>query len=226
MTGTLTAKAGSGINDLGIAVGEGTTGLYRQGDSLSFMALGYPLMLLDGNARSVLFTGPLSMGGNPVTAIGNAILPTDAANKNYVDGAILNSRAPTVLYDLPDDVPVSSDGSWQELARVPFILTRTGLSRVQITLNCNTSGVNNVASIGVRLAEGGAERSVFGFGVTPGGESVGFSCNLYYDGAAGAVTIPVEVTSLALTGAPTTLTILGGTGPRRSQILIVDLGPA
>ena len=225
LTGTLIAKPGTGTSDLGIGVGDNQTGFYRNGGSLVAMALGFPLLVLDGNARSVLLTGPLLLGGNPITNLGVPILPGDAATKNYVDVAIAQARSPTVIYDLPADVAFPGDGSWQLLAQVPFILTRTGMSRIQITLNCNTIGVNNVASIGARLIEGGVERSVFGFGVTPGGDSVGFTCNLYHDSAAGQIYIPIELTSLPLTGSPTTFTVLGGAGPRRSQIVITDLGP-
>jgi hypothetical protein len=226
MTGTLISKPGSGINDLGIGVGDNQTGFYRQGNSLVAMALGFPLMWFDGNARAILTTGPVSMGGNPITNLGIPVLPGDAASKNYVDTALAGVRSPTVIYDIPADVAFPGDGSWQLLAQVPFILTRTGLSRIQITLNCNLSGVNNVASIGARLIEDGVERSVFGFGVTPGGDSVGFTCNLYHDSAAGQIYVPIELTSLPLTGSPTTFTVLGGAGPRRSQIVITDLGPA
>jgi hypothetical protein len=225
LTGTLIAAPGTGTNNLGIGVGDNQTGFYRSGGSLVAMALGFPLLALDGNARSVLLTGPLGLGGNPITNLGVPILPGDAATKNYVDVAIAQARSPTVIYDIPADVAFPGDGSWQLLAQVPFILTRTGLSRIQITLNCNTIGVNNVAAIGARLIEGGVERSVFGFGVTPGGDSVGFTCNLYHDSAAGQIYVPIELTSLPLTGAPTTFTVLGGTGPRRSQIVITDLGP-
>jgi hypothetical protein len=226
MTGSLISAPGTGTNNLGIGVGDNTTGFYRSGGSLFAMALGFPLLALDGNARSLLMVGPLGMGGNPVTNLGNPILPSDATSKSYVDAAIANARSPTVIYDIPADVAISGDGSWQLLAQVPFILTRTGLSRIQITLNCNTTGVNNVAAIGARLAEGGTERSVFGFGVTPGGDSVGFTCNLYHDSAAGQIYIPIELNSLPLTGTPTPFTVLGGNGPRRSQIVITDLGLA
>jgi hypothetical protein len=225
MTGSLIAKPGSGINDLGIGVGDNTTGFYRQGGSLTIMALGYPLMLLDGNARSILLTGPLSAGGNPITNVGIAVLPGDAASKNYVDVAIANARAPTVLYDLPADVPIAGDGEWHLLAQVPFALARTGMSRIQITLNCNLSGVNNVASIGARLIDDAVERTIFGFGISPG-DSVGFNCNLYFDSNPGLINIPVELTSLALQASPSPFTVLGGSGPRRSQIVITDLGPA
>jgi hypothetical protein len=167
----------------------------------------------------------LSAGGNPVTNVANAVLPDDAANKRYVDGAIVSARTPTVLYDLPADVPIAGDGAWHLLAQVPYPLARSGMSRIQVTLNCNMSGVNNVASIGARLIDGAVERSVFGFGITPGGDSVGFTCNLYFDTAPGQINIPIELTSLALQGSPSAFTVLGGTGPRRSQIAIVDLGP-
>lgn len=181
--------------------------------------------LQTGDARYLSLTqggivqGPVQLYSTPITA-------NDAVTKGYVDQSLAQIRAPTLVYNLPADVTIAGDGAWHELALVPFVLTRTGISRIQVTLNCNTTGVNNVASIGARLAAGGAERTIFGFGVTPGGESVGFTCNLYFDTSPGAINIPIELTSLVLTGAPAAFTILGGSGPRHSQIVIVDLGPA
>ena len=261
LTGSLTTVAGTGIRDLAIGVGEDTTGLYRQGGSLGFMVLGFPLLLLDGNNRSAAFIGPLNMSANVIANVANPGLGSDALNlqtgdaryvtllnggivqgpvqllstpvtindavtKGYVDQTVANARSPTVIYDLPADVAIPGDGAWHLLAQVPFIITRTGLSRIQITLNCNMANVNNVASVGVRLIEGGVERTVFGFGVTPGGDSTGFSCNLYFDSGSGLVNIPVEVASLSLQGAPAPFTVLGGTGPRHSQIVVMDLGAA
>ena len=186
---------------------------------------GDALNLQTGDARYLSLTqggivqGPVQLYSTPITA-------NDAVTKGYVDQSLAQIRAPTLVYNLPADVTIAGDGAWHELALVPFVLTRTGISRIQVTLNCNTTGVNNVASIGARLAAGGAERTIFGFGVTPGGESVGFTCNLYFDTSPGAINIPIELTSLVLTGAPAAFTILGGSGPRHSQIVIVDLGPA
>jgi hypothetical protein len=260
LTGELVTQPGTGIRDLGIGIGDNSTGFYRNGAALVTMALGFPLMTVDGDSRSVAIIGPLTMAGSPIHNVANPTAPTDALNqqsgdaryptlagggiitgplqlyqtpfvpndvttKNYVDVAILNARSPTVLYDLPADVAFPGDGAWHLLAQVPFVLTRTGISRIQVTLNANVRGVNNVAALVARLAEGGAERSIFGFGISPGGESVGFVCNLYYDSAAGAMTIPIEMTSTSLGSPPQPFTILGGSGPARSQIVIVDLGP-
>jgi hypothetical protein len=259
LTGTLITKPGTAVRDLAIGIGEETTGFYRQGAALITMALGFPLMTLDGDSRSVTFIGPLTMAGFPIHNVGNPatgtdalnlatgdaryptlqnggiingplqlyqtpIVPNDVTTKNYVDAAVAGARSPTVVYDLPGDVAIPGDGAWHLLAQVPFVVTRTGLSRIQITLNANVRGVNNVAAIVARLAEGGAERTMFGFGISPGGESVGFLCNLYFDSAAGAVSIPIELTSTALGAPPQAFTVIGG-GPARSQIVIVDLGP-
>jgi hypothetical protein len=188
---------------------------------------GNPQPLLDqaaGDARYLslaqggIVQGPVSLFSTPVTI-------NDAVTKGYVDQSLAAARTPAVIFDLPNDVPIAGDGAWHELARVVFPLTRTGLSRIQVTLNCNLNNVNNVASVGARLAAGAAERRMFAFGVTPGGESCGFTCNLYFDTAPGVINIPIEVASLVLTGAPLPFTVIGGSVPERSQIVIVDLGP-
>jgi hypothetical protein len=188
---------------------------------------GNPQPILDqatGDARyPTLLNGGIIQG--PVQLLSTPVTINDAVTKGYVDQSLMAARTPAVIFDLPADVPVAGDGAWHELARVVFPLTRTGLSRIQVTLNCNMSGVNNVASVGARLAAGAAERRMFAFGVTPGGESCGFTCNLYFDTAPGVINIPIEVASLVLTGAPMPFTIIGGSVPERSQIVIVDLGP-
>jgi hypothetical protein len=170
----------------------------------------------------------LAQGGivqGPVQLLSTPVTNNDAVTKGYVDQSLMAARTPAVIFDLPADVPIAGDGAWHELARVTFPITRTGLSRIQVTLNCNLTNVNNVASVGARFAEGGVERRMFAFGVTPGGESVGFTCNLYFDTTPGVINIPIELASLVLTGAPIPFTVIGGSVPERSQIVIVDLGP-
>jgi hypothetical protein len=188
---------------------------------------GNPQPLLDEAAGDARYLS-LAQGGivqGPVTLYSTPVTINDAVTKGYVDQSLAAARTPAVIFDLPADVAIAGDGAWHELARVTFPITRTGLSRIQVTLNCNLSGVNNVASVGARLAAGAAERRMFAFGVTPGGESCGFTCNLYFDTAPGVINIPIEVTSLVLTGAPLPFTIIGGLVPERSQIVVVDLGP-
>jgi hypothetical protein len=255
MTGPLVTIPGSGPTNPGLAVGDNSTGFYRPGGGLLNVTVsGYGtvqfmpsitalFVQLDMGRNRITNVGDAAQDGDalnrqsgdaryfradiggfvtgPMQLLFAAVAPNDAVTKAYVDA---QARALTVVYDLPDDVTIAGDGAWHELARVPFALTRTGLSRIQVTVNCNTSGVNNVASIAARLGPGGAERTVFGFGVQPG-DSVGFSCNLYFDSSPGSINVPVELASLALSGGPQAITILGGAGPRRSQIVIVDLGP-
>jgi hypothetical protein len=178
-----------------------------------------------GDARyPTLLNGGIIQG--PVQILSTPVTNNDAVTKGYVDQSLAAARAPSVIFDLPNDVLVVGDSSWQELASVIFPLTRTGLSRIQVTLNCNMMGVNNVASIGARLGPGGAERRLFAFGVAAGtGDSVGFTCNLYFDTTPGVISIPIQVASLPMGAGPQAFTILGGSVPMRSQIVIVDLGP-
>jgi hypothetical protein len=165
-----------------------------------------------------IIQGPLQLYATPIVS-------NDVVTKGYTDQSIAAARVPAFVYDLPADVLIPGDGAWHQLAVVPFTLARTGLSRLQVTLNCNMSGVDNVACVGARLAAGGAERRLFGFGIMPGGASVGFSCNLYFDTAPGAISIPIEVASIGLAQSPPSFTVLGGSGPEHSQIAIIDLGP-
>jgi hypothetical protein len=260
LTGQLVTQSGTGSRDLAIGVGDDTTGLYRQNGALSFMALGFPLLLLDGSNRSAALIGPLNMSGNiignianpglggdalnlqtgdtryltllnggivqgPVQLLSTPVTINDAVTKGYVDQSLAAARTPAVIFDLPADVAIAGDGAWHELARVTFPIARTGLSRIQVTLNCNLNAVNNVASVAARLTAGGVERRMFAFGVTPGGESVGFVCNLYFDTSPGVINIPIELASLVLTGSPIPFTVIGGAVAARSQIVVTDLGP-
>jgi hypothetical protein len=89
LTGTLITKAGTGINDLGLGIGDNQSGFYRTGNAIHVMVAGYPLALFDGDARSLLLTGPLSMGANRVTAVANPQAGTDALNLQSGDARYL-----------------------------------------------------------------------------------------------------------------------------------------
>jgi hypothetical protein len=92
LTDTLTTKAGTGINDLGLAVGDGATGFYRDaagtGAGLSTMVGGFPLFMLLASREAVI-NGPLSVGGNRVMAVANPAAGSDALNLQTGDARYL-----------------------------------------------------------------------------------------------------------------------------------------
>jgi hypothetical protein len=180
-----------------------------------------------GDARYLQLTaggtvvGPLRLNNPP-------LIGADVTTKTYVDQVASAARSQTVVFDVPEDKIIPGDGAWTEVASVPFIMARSGLSKIAVIISCNLRGINNVAGVGVRLGPGGAERAVFAFGnpgPTPPPMSSGFTVELYSDVSTGSMTVPVQLCWLPL-GAAAPFTILGGSGPERSQVCVMDLGPA
>jgi hypothetical protein len=92
LTDTLTTKPGTGVNDLGLAIGDGATGFYRDaagtGAGLATMVGGFPLFMLL-STREAVINGPLSVGGNRVMAVGNPAAGSDALNLQTGDARYL-----------------------------------------------------------------------------------------------------------------------------------------
>jgi hypothetical protein len=92
LTETLIAKPGTGVNDLGLGIGDGATGFYRDADGtgagLSTMVGGFPIFMLT-NAREAVINGPLSVGGNRIMAVANPTIGTDALNQQTGDARYL-----------------------------------------------------------------------------------------------------------------------------------------
>jgi hypothetical protein len=92
LTDTLTTKPGTGVNDLGLAVGDGATGFYRDatgtGAGLATMVGGFPLFMLLAD-RSAVINGPLSVGGNRISAVANPAAGSDALNLQTGDARYL-----------------------------------------------------------------------------------------------------------------------------------------
>jgi hypothetical protein len=239
LTGQLVTQPGTGSRDLAIGVGDDTTGLYRQNDALSFMAQGFPLLLLDGSNRSAALIGPLNMSGNVIGNIGNPGLGGDALNLQTGDARYLqlsqvdSLRAKPLVYNLPADIAIPGNGDWTQIANIPCTLPpRPGVtSLLMVSVNCNLKGVNNVAGIGARVPISPTpEQRIFGFGGTVTDPSAGFSVNFFVTPAAGVTTlnVAVQLNAFPITGgSPVSYTVAGGNilVLDRSQIVIVDLGP-
>jgi hypothetical protein len=176
----------------------------------------------------------------PIQLLIAPLLPNDAANKAYVDGAVHGARARPVVYDIPADIAVPASGQWVDvtvLPGIPFTIpARPGVtSMIAVNLSCNLKGVENVGGVAVRIGTGqGAsttfpERRIFAFGPNATGDSSGFSVAFYSEPAPGATTmnIPIQVRSINIGSTPGSFIVAGG-GPTvgdRSQIIITDLGP-
>lgn len=169
----------------------------------------------------------LAAGGivaGPLQVLTAPVVPNDAATKIYVD----QRRAPAVVYDFPGDIAVPGDSQWHQIASIPVSIPRGGPSRIMVGVSCNVSNLPNIGLIGVRLISGTPERRVFTYGAGPPDNPVsGFLAFFTADIVGDALSVPVEVTSLSMGGAPPSFTIVGGSPSvaLRSQIVIVDLGP-
>ena len=141
--------------------------------------------------------------------------------------------AKPVVYDILADIPIPASGAWTLIATVPITLpSRPGVtSLLMVSVNCNLSGVNNVAGIGARIPISPTpEQRIFGFGGTATDPSAGFSVNFFVASSPGATTfsIPVQLNAFPITGgSPPPYTVVGGNVLvlDRSQVVVVDLGP-
>lgn len=191
-----------------VNVGDPTTG----GDALNLRTADARYLSL---ANGGLIQGPVQLFSAPV-------VPNDVATKAYVDSA----RAPSVTYDFPQNVAVAGDGAWHQVAQVPITLPRTGNSTIMAIMSCNLTDFSNLIIIGARFVNGTPERQVFGYGSPPPGNSSGFSVVMTSVVSGSSVTVPFELASLSIGGAPLPFTVVGGSGvATRSQITIIDLGP-
>lgn len=241
MTGPLITRDSGSATNPGLAIGENSTGFYRTGGGQSLLVTtvsGVIVMQLQPTV-SAFFTS-CNFTGKPINGVGDPVLVDDALNLRTADaryapagGGSENLRAKPVVYDIAADIPIPASGAWTLIATVPITLpSRPGVaSLLMVSVNCNLSGVNNVAGIGARIPISPTpEQRIFGFGGTATDPSAGFSVNFFVTSGPGATTfsIPVQLNAYPITGgSPAPYTVVGGNVLviDRSQIVIVDLGP-
>ena len=229
--GPLIAPPGTAPTDVGLGVGDATTGFYRAGTSLALAALGDVHMLFNAN-RTAEVLYPLTMRGNVISNLADATaadhaLSRGAADARYLQPAAADAlylRTPAVAYDVPANVNVPASGAFVQLASVPF-LTLAGNRRVMVSVSCNVADVGGGAIFmaDVRIP-GMPQRRVWIYSVASA--TSGFSVDLTAVVVGPAtVNIPIEVASVGVGTTPSPLVILGG-GQLGSQIVVMDLGPA
>ena len=219
LTGTLITPPGTGINNLGLGIGDNTTGFYRSANGLSVMAGGYPLAVFDGDARGILIAGPLSMGLNQISALADPAVASDAATKGYVDGQAL---ARSLLVELPGDV-VFTSATFANLLPITYAIPRGGNSRIMISviLDCSTPGDQQIGVAGVRCD---AQPSVVrhGWVYQVNGACTSVTSQFVFDVAGTSVTFNVQCANMSggAPGGAASWTALAG-----SQAVVQDLGP-
>jgi hypothetical protein len=235
MSGPLITRDGGSATNPGLAIGENSTGFYRTAGNLLVTTLSGVIVMQVQPTIAAIFI-QLDMTNKRITSVGDAVADTDALNLRTADGRyapVGSARARPVVYDIPADIPIPASGAWTLIATVPITLpSRPGVaSLLMVSVNCNLSGVNNVAGIGARIPISPTpEQRIFGFGGTATDPSAGFSVNFFVTSSPGATTfsIPVQLNAFPITGgSPIPYTVVGGNVLviDRSQIVIVDLGP-
>jgi hypothetical protein len=239
MSGPLITRDGGSATNPGLAIGENSTGFWRTSGNLLVTSVAGVVVAQIQPAVAAFFV-PVNFTDKPLNAVGDPVINTDALNLRTGDARYApvgsgseNLRAKPVVYDIAADIPIPASGAWTLIATVPITLpSRPGVaSLLMVSVNCNLSGVNNVAGIGARVPISPTpEQRIFGFGGTATDPSAGFSVNFFVTSGPGATTfsIPVQLNAFPITGgSPPPYTVVGGNMLvlDRSQIVIVDLGP-
>ena len=82
--GPIIAPPGTAPTDVGLGVGDASTGLYRQGTSLAIAALGDVHMMFNAN-RTAQLMWPLAMQGNVISNLADATAADHALNRGAAD---------------------------------------------------------------------------------------------------------------------------------------------
>ena len=240
MTGPLITRDGGSATNPGLAIGENSTGFWRTSGNLLVTSVAGVVVTQIQPALAAFFV-QVNFTGKALAAVGDPVLGDDALNLRTADARYApvgsgggDIRAKPVVYDVAADILIPASGAWTLIATVPITLpSRPGVaSLLMVSVNCNLSGVNNVAGIGARVPISPTpEQRIFGFGGTAADPSAGFSVNFFVTSAPGATTfsIPVQLNAFPITGGtPAPYTVVGGNVLvlDRSQVVVVDLGPA
>lgn len=88
MTGPLIAQGGSSPTNLGVAIGDNSTGFYRPTNSVLVASVsGEPVAQF--MTATVAFFVPVNLGGNPISGVGDPTLSSDAVNLRSADARYL-----------------------------------------------------------------------------------------------------------------------------------------
>lgn len=253
LRGPLITAMGSSVTNPGIGIGDNATGFYRAGTflicsvsgALCWQMSASELMsavrlnmagqqitnianpTANGDALNRAFADArylqVATGGivnGPILLLTPPAVDGDLTNKLYVD----QRRAPSLLYDVPADIPVFQT-QWGTIADLNYSIPRGGNSRVKISAQLNIRDLPvQIHLMGVRIQGGGAERRVFGYAMNAN-DAAGINVDLFADVTGTFPRIVIEVTAYAVNAA--NFTVIGGasTVPERSQLLITDEGP-
>jgi hypothetical protein len=239
MTGPLITRDGGSATNPGLAIGENSTGFWRTSGNLLVTSVAGVVVTQIQPALAAFFV-QVNFTGKALAAVGDPVLGDDALNLRTADARYApvgsgggDIRAKPVVFDVAADILIPASGAWTLIATVPITLpSRPGVtSLLMVSVNCNLSGVNNVAGIGARIPISPTpEQRIFGFGGTATDPSAGFSVNFFVASSPGATTfsIPVQLNAFPITGgSPPPYTVVGGNVLvlDRSQVVVVDLGP-
>lgn len=213
MTGPLIAQAGTNNTNLGVAIGDNSTGFWRSGTFLIAVLGGGTVW--QSSLTEMMMAVRLNMATQSITNVGAPAANGDAANKQYVD----QRRALPVVIVVPSEVGPISTTAFANLAPINYTIPRGGNSRILINvmLDCQTPSDSQIVIAGVRidLLAADVRRTML------------YRAN----GACGGISTQfvMDVTGTAMPTMNVQVAMLGGTPSYNvqagSQIVVTDLGP-
>lgn len=108
MSGPFVSSFGAEVTNVGLGIGDPSTGFFRVGSTL-ILSVGGALTMQFFPASGVMMTAPLSMAGQRITALGDATLADDAMNRRSGDARYLPLGGGTLAGNLQLLSPAGPD---------------------------------------------------------------------------------------------------------------------
>lgn len=139
MSGPFVSSFGAEVTNVGLGIGDQSTGFFRVGSTL-ILSVGGALTMQFFPATGVMMTAPLSMAAQRITALGDATLADDALNRRVADARYLQLAAGGIVtspvqYYFTPVVPNDAVNKLYVDAAVSGVVAPTALRTIAYTPN-------------------------------------------------------------------------------------------
>ena len=136
-------------SNVGLGLGEVTTGFWRSGNDMIVSLQGFSVAIFSGDGRSATINGPLSMSANVISDLADAAADTDALNLRTGDTRYLRSGGGPIIAPpgtAPTDVGLGVGDAATGFYRAGTSLAIAALGDVHMLFNANRTMQVHVAA--------------------------------------------------------------------------------